>query len=190
MSTVTAPAFEDDAINSLRSLAAKSRILFDRTMRLIAQGGTTSEVVESINEAEPVVTVEKVDYSIQKATIDKIFQDAECELEEYSEYQVGWDGYNGIPFSKEVLHAASEILSIAKTVFERELASPREIMPGPASDGSVDLEIRFVDKIARFTIYPNEDKLRVYIKSRNMRREEGWSLDRTLVEKLAGLAGS
>lgn len=64
---------------------------------------------------------------------------AKKELREYLEYEAGWDGYDGKIFDPEVIELACEQIDEMISVYGGEIT---QIIPGPASDGSVDVEFR------------------------------------------------
>ena len=80
---------------------------------------------------------------------------ASSEILSYATFQVGWDLYQGKPFDKSTLNKASEILELIFSTFDNYESCPDEIYPGPASDGSVDIEIEYDGNRLIFTIYPD-----------------------------------
>jgi hypothetical protein len=110
----------------------------------------------SINIAETVSesVTETIDDSGDTAKIESAVMGALSELKRYEAYGRRWDGYFAEPFEQVVLERATEILRIARDVLVKEQFVPSLITTGPASDGSVDIEIRDSKKKLYYTIYP------------------------------------
>jgi len=77
-------------------------------------------------------------------------------LEGYSRLPAGWDGYDGEPISPIAIRIASAIIESLGRFgsLEHKLT---DIIPGPASDGSLDLEFRTEIRRLIITIYPGKD---------------------------------
>jgi hypothetical protein len=104
-------------------------------------------------EARRVVTNVTPDLSIARARLSSICVAATDELDRYSHLANGWDGYNGEPISPLAIELASGIVAF---LAQNELAQQRltDIIPGPARDGSLDLELRGKTRRLIITIYP------------------------------------
>jgi len=68
-------------------------------------------------------------------------QAADDDLCRYLSFDTGWDGYDGLTFAPDTITKARAIVAVALEAFLRAGVTPSEITPGPASDGSVDVEI-------------------------------------------------
>jgi hypothetical protein len=110
----------------------------------------------SINVAEKVseLAIAAINDSSDTAKIESAVMGALSELKRYEAYGRRWDGYFAEPFEQVVLERATEILRIARDVLVKEQFVPSLVTTGPASDGSVDIEIRDSKKRLFYTIYP------------------------------------
>jgi hypothetical protein len=95
-----------------------------------------------------------IDDSANTAKIESAVMGAFSELKRYEAYGRRWDGYFAEPFEQVVLERATEILRMARDVLVKEQFVPSLVTTGPASDGSVDIEIRDSKKKLFYTIYP------------------------------------
>ena len=76
----------------------------------------------------------------------------ETDLERYSRFAAGWDGYAGDPISPVAITAAEQLtLAVAAMNGAQRLT---DIIPGPAPDGSLDIELRTEKRRLIVTIYP------------------------------------
>jgi hypothetical protein len=74
------------------------------------------------------------------------------DLERYSRFAAGWDGYAGDPISPVAITAAEQLtLAVAAMKGAQRLT---DIIPGPAPDGSLDIELRTEKRRLIVTIYP------------------------------------
>jgi hypothetical protein len=115
---------------------------------------------------------------------------AQEELLRYLDFGPGWDGYDGCTFSPNVIHAASEILRLTLLVLAPSELCPDEITTGPASDGTVDVEIVRGQRRLIFVLDPDRPQsMTVYAEDRGKKlteREE--SLGQRVVSWLSWLA--
>jgi hypothetical protein len=100
--------------------------------------------------------------SATEALLDRLTSEATSELERYSRYPRGWDGYDGEPFSKGLLTIANNLTNYIAAYFSAAEAQPDLLVPGPASDGSLDLEVRHQGKRLILTLYPENPSIIVY----------------------------
>ena len=94
--------------------------------------------------------------SIARARFSNLVSTAAHELGRYSQLLPGWDGYHGEPISPSAIQAAFAIIMVLQGAdflgsAEQQLT---DIIPGPASDGSLDLELRGNKRRLIITIYP------------------------------------
>jgi hypothetical protein len=108
-----------------------------------------------------VMTNMTSDASLIGAQIRSAFESAQKELGRYGQYSVQWDGYRARPFSSEVLSNAAQILGYSQYLFLDAGIVPELVTTGPASDGSVDVELRVADKRVLITLYPQEEQVRL-----------------------------
>ena len=108
------------------------------------------------------VTNEWYCYSLTDAQISSAFEGAQRELDRYKQYRARWDGYRAIPFDNAVLTEASSILDYSQMAFLSAGVVPNLLTTGPASDGSIDVEMKSGEKRLLMTIYPGENNVKVY----------------------------
>jgi hypothetical protein len=112
------------------------------------------------------------------------------EVSRYATYTRGWDGYQADAFQGNVLNAAIDILRSVEVYLKEIQTSPDLMTTGPASDGSLDIELRVAPKTLFFTIYPDSELHVTAIDQeqtieRSVRREES-----SLARWLAWLVGA
>jgi hypothetical protein len=107
-------------------------------------------VVDEASELE----ITTINDSGDTAKIESAVMAAFGELKRYEGYRPRWDGYSAEPFDQVVLERAAEILRIVRNVLVKEQFVPSLLTTGPASDGSVDIEIRDSKKKLFYTVYP------------------------------------
>ena len=89
----------------------------------------------------------------ENARTESLRDSAIRELEDYKKLKDGWDGYCGKIFDDNLFMQNLTIL-LSKMFIEADIVPDEvEITPGPASDGSIDLEIRFDSKQYIITVY-------------------------------------
>lgn len=99
--------------------------------------------------------------SLFEQQIQSRFESADKELSRYSSYPPSWDGYRAKAFEPEVLGLASAILRLAQQSFKEAGVVPSMVTTGPASDGSVDIELRAGDRRILFTLYSTDADLQL-----------------------------
>jgi len=136
--------------------------------------GTSSTLSETLNNAD-------------NARITALFNDVRRELTSYGSFQSTWDGYAGVPFSESTITVALEIINLAENVFKVNSLYPADITPGPASDGTIDIEIVFGNKSVYFII--DSDTQEIHYLNSETDRSENIPFERksALAEKLAWL---
>ena len=81
--------------------------------------------------------------STKALTLQDIIYEARQELLNYLEFAPGWDGYQGEPFSRFTIGIAERTLELIGEFLILHEVTPNELTPGPASDGTVDIELGF-----------------------------------------------
>lgn len=106
--------------------------------------------------ARPHFTNRTPDLSIARAKIAFIAAEATSELDRYSRFVAGWDGYDGEPITPIVLDFARTLI---ETLAQVPVIAQKvtEIIPGPAPDGSLDVELRTDKRRLIITMYPAPD---------------------------------
>lgn len=100
---------------------------------------------------------------------------AKLELERYANFPHGWDGYRGRPFDATLIGEAIALVASAAAAFSVASAVV-EIVPGPASDGTVDVEFIFGARRVLVTFDPDSDNVDVLATESG--RNERYSVDR------------
>jgi hypothetical protein len=99
------------------------------------------------------------DVSLVDSRIRSAFESAGRELRRYERYPAQWDGYRAQPFAPEVLENATAILAYSQGVFLNAGIVPQLVTTGPASDGSIDVELQVEDRRVLVTLYPQQGSL-------------------------------
>jgi len=84
------------------------------------------------------------------------------ELDRYSRYVEGWDGYSGKVFSPKLLRLGRVFIEVIALCLEHVNAKPSAITTGPASDGSLDIEIQIDTRRLILTFYDDAREVEVY----------------------------
>jgi hypothetical protein len=101
------------------------------------------------------VTNRTPDLSIPRSRLLSLVSQGIEELERYSRFEAGWDGYSGEPISPVAIAAAENLVeTLADMKGGHQLI---DIIPGPAPDGSLDLELRTEKRRLIVTIYPGNE---------------------------------
>jgi hypothetical protein len=85
----------------------------------------------------------------------------EDELSIYAGYEANWDGYGANEFSPKVLDMARRFLDQALVCFTNHQVGPDNIIPGPASDGTVEIEFFLGARLVSL-IFDEESSLTIY----------------------------
>ncbi|MGH7615352.1 MAG: hypothetical protein ACREMW_15080 [Gemmatimonadales bacterium] len=130
-----------------------------------------------------VPTNARSDVSLIEARIRSAFEGAQKELGRYERYSPRWDGYRAQPFSTDVLCCAAGILEYSQKLFLNAHTIPELVTTGPASDGSIDVELRMADKRVLITLYPKEDQARFLTFEAEEAHEHSAPLGRQALER-------
>lgn len=144
---------------------------------------TTSDVSIVLDTATALATDSVFTESAFQANTQSLFAEVASELDRYENFSASWDGYRAPPFRDEVLNAARWILAFSHMIFTRNGFDLDMLTTGPASDGSVDIEFRLRDKELFFTVYPDEEFVRVAAFADGGVREEVLSFGTMAVER-------
>lgn len=116
--------------------------------------------------------------SLERAREASLRAAAQEELERYATFTRGWDGYDGDPISPVALKVARLLVHALPGL--ANAAKLTDIIPGPAPDGSLDLEFRTASRRLMLTIYggesPNVLEIRT-LRSQGDLREEKSDID-------------
>lgn len=105
---------------------------------------------------EGATTISTTDDSLDGVKMATLESEALRELENYLELPKGWDGYGGDEFEPETVMRAGFLARWVGQYFRSNGAVPDAMTPGPAGDGSVDLEITLGDAYLLFTVSPED----------------------------------
>lgn len=164
------------------------------TTRVNASTGTSGvrrPVVPPVDTTEDYPPdVKWVSTSVASLELHRMRREALAELQRYLEFDRGWDGYDGEVFSRDTVAQAQQLVELSARFFERNGEVPSEITPGPASDGTVDVELEYHGRRLIFTLDP-EQQPRVYATDEEQEAERSVQLNRRAVgELLRWLSGT
>lgn len=118
------------------------------------------------------------------AQLDQQRSELEHELNIYDRYARGWDGYDGVEFDRSTLREAKRFARAMIEFLRKSGLVPMKFQPGPASDGSVDIECELGTRSALLTFYPGTERLVYYGRGESLEYEgeedladfplEGW----------------
>src|SRR5437660_983844 len=106
----------------------------------------------SITSELDVLTL-AVSPGIAEAIRERIASRAIEELQRYARFRRGWDGYDGRPFPADVITAGIYLIRVANLLCKIGNGQIDAIIPGPAGDGSIDIEFRRGAKTLIVTMY-------------------------------------
>lgn len=116
--------------------------------------------------------------SLERAREASLRAAAREELERYATFIRGWDGYDGDPIAPVALKFARFLVDVIPAFGKATKLT--DIIPGPAPDGSLDLEFRTPSRRLMITLYeggsPNVLEIRT-LRSHGDVREEKSDLD-------------
>lgn len=102
------------------------------------------------------------DAAMHVSAIEALIHKADSEISGYLRFEPGWDGYFGAQFDEIIVKNARVLLSRISAFLRKEGTVPAEIIPGPASDGSIDIEIITASgKRMIFTLDPQRNSIAV-----------------------------
>lgn len=102
---------------------------------------------ERTNDARQQMSIERARQgSLRAATRE--------ELDRYATFTSGWDGYDGEPIAVSALKMARLLVDAVPAL--GDAARLTDIIPGPAPDGSLDIEFRTTSRRLMITIYGGE----------------------------------
>jgi len=97
----------------------------------------------------------------------KIASECYQELDSYLQLSPSWDGYAGKVFDPKLIERAKKVVQKIESLFNKYDIIPNEITPGPASDGSVDVELSYNNNILIFTLYPDSEVIEIFLSKEN-----------------------
>lgn len=115
--------------------------------------------------------------------LDRMREEVHHELDTYSRYGPGWDGYDGLSFEPRFLSVVSDVADRLVQSFRVAHSVPTDVEPGPASDGSVDIECAVGPRRLFMTFYPDSpNQIIICWPSDSKEREMVESIERFRVE--------
>ena len=111
------------------------------------------------------------------ANSETMVADARDEIQHYSTFGSEWDGYSAKPFEQDTIMKADSLLVILLQHLSAERIVPSEITPGPASDGSIDIELRIDQRTMILTVSKDLDELGYYMSDPKNSKMEETSID-------------
>ena len=109
--------------------------------------------------------------SIEAATTDSLCLKAIEELDTYRNFDKGWDGYFAPSFDPDLVLRAQNLCLVLGQFLQLDRVVPLEITPGPASDGSLDVEVVVGQREAILTLYPDQESVAIYRRRDNVEDE-------------------
>jgi hypothetical protein len=110
------------------------------------------------------------DLSITRVRAESISATAKADLDRYARFLKGWDGYDGEPIAPLAIDLAVAIIDALRSA--RVTHSLVDIIPGPASDGSLDLELRTTSRHLTITIYAGNESSDIEVRTLRMSETE------------------
>ena len=135
---------------------------------------------------------DSVDEVVDRSTSQvKLFEELSRvvgELNRYRAYQEGWDGYNGKPFELDVLRRTGWLAGFLGSALNDAALGWSDLLitTGPASDGSLDLEVRVGQRSLFFTLYPETRELMVTALQPDLSRHASVEFSRAVVFRWVG----
>lgn len=108
-----------------------------------------------------------------------VFEAAIDELNTYKSYGSNWNGYGAKPFSDEVIQKSISLLNRIIECFVESQTEPDQIVPGPVSDGRIDIEVFENGNHTIFTVDSEEKTLTVCLLINGTMHEEVIKYDET-----------
>lgn len=130
------------------------------------------------------------DNSILIASLESQYLAAKHEVKLYGQLIQGWDGYDGEAFKPDTIAEALSALEISYRFLRNRQVELKAIIPGPASDGSIDLEFRTDQKKLRLTFDPRMNHVSVFKKDAITSTENPVPIDAPHLENELGWLSS
>jgi hypothetical protein len=102
------------------------------------------------------------DNSIASASLESLYDAAKHEILFYGRLAKGWDGYDGENFSQALIQSVLSSLEWIHLIFRSKEAQLDALVPGPASDGTIDLELRSGGKKIRLLFDEDREEVSLY----------------------------
>jgi hypothetical protein len=143
--------------------------------------GTTIKSREYLQDY--CTTLNSISNSIDVYNLDNLTNKAINDLSSYLNFNYAWDGYKGEKFDLQLIRRGIELIFLIKNFFLNQVDLPDEIVPGPASDGSIDIEISINEKTLLFTLYNDINDILVTMETDNELYEERIKFEISNLEK-------
>lgn|GEM_PF-2882502 len=133
------------------------------------------------------------DFELAKSTRAACFEELRSEIAKelaaYWRYPRGWDGYSGSEFDAQQIVRVNEVADNLVKCFEWFGVVPEEIEPGPASDGSIDLECSVGPRCLLLTFRPGSTDVGVYGRDSEFEQESTEGLKELPLEEWVSWLG-
>ena len=124
------------------------------------------------------------------AELESLFRESQNELMHYLSFGPGWDGYFAERFEPDTINRALQVLDVLESKFRLNGTLPSSLIPGPVSDGSINIELSSAAKSLILTIMPDKSELLCYERDGETTLTDDQPIDwATLGKKLSWLAG-
>lgn len=100
--------------------------------------------------------------TIQRNQLEEMQGLVVAELRRYESFEQGWDGYLSETFSPRAVARSIDIVLTGSSFLRRSGVQRAEIIPGPASDGSIDVEFRSGGKTLIISVGPSGSDFAIY----------------------------
>lgn len=118
-------------------------------------------------------TLQAVAQTSRAALLARQLQSVTQDLERYSRYPRGWDGYGATCFDQDLIESVARHAARLRTAFASADVVPDLFDSGPASDGSIDIEMRLQDRMALLTFFPGPNhRIRAFGQRASGEKEE------------------
>lgn len=132
----------------------------------------------SISVRDPQKTNALPGASLERARLASAANAALEDLERYSTFRSGWDGYGADPIAPNAILMSRAIVNALLMISDG--TNLTDMIPGPAPDGSLDLELRNRRRRLIVTIYPGSSGR--WVDMRSLRAEGDVREERTGIE--------
>ena len=115
--------------------------------------------------------------------IDALCNSSILEIDRYSKYESGWDGYDGCIFSDNAIIISSAAIGAIKSALVNSGKVPEVLEPGPASDGSIDIYLNVNGNNFTFVIYPDNESIDCFLENSSKNHKQRTEIDLEHLER-------
>ena len=145
-------------------------------------------LIQCQGNSEPDTITNDAENTLIDAQIEEFEQRGILELLAYLDFKSGWDGYDGSPFlAKTIERAITTFQDLAKFL-RKTKTTPAEFCPGPASDGSVHIELTINNTNLILSIRDDSDEVSYFAEKDSQESNGSLKIGGTnLVDELSGV---